>query len=431
MKNIKITPNILKGHVNIPPSKSMSHRAIICAGLANGESKISNLILSKDILATIEAMKSLGVEVKNIQKNKSENYEVTIQGKSKLQIKEKEIDCNESGSTLRFLIPIGTLANDEITFIGKGKLIERPLDTYYEIFNNQNMKYSNDKGKLPLTINGALKAGEYNVVGDVSSQFISGLLFTLPKLNKPSTINITTPLESKGYVDLTMDMLQKFGIKISNDNYKSFYIDGNQEYENKDYRVEGDFSQGAFWIVAGIIGGEITCLDMDESSKQGDKAIIEIVKKMGANLEFKNNTIKVLPSKTQGIDIDVSQCPDLVPILTVLGTFSEGTTRILNAKRLRIKESDRLKSISTELNKLGANIIEHEDGLTIHGVNKLKGGTTNSWNDHRIAMALGIASMKCVDDLIIENSSSIEKSYPSFWEDFKSVGGKIHEWSVG
>ncbi|MCT4595363.1 MAG: 3-phosphoshikimate 1-carboxyvinyltransferase [Anaeromicrobium sp.] len=431
MKAVKISPNKLKGEVVIPPSKSMSHRAIICAALGHGKSKISNLIMSKDIIATMEAMKSLGVKVIDTKKDNNDKYEIIIEGRDQLKVLNEVIDCNESGSTLRFLIPIGTLADDKVTFTGRGKLVERPMDTYYEIFEKQGIKYETNGGNLPLTLEGKLKADKYEVVGNVSSQFISGLLFTLPKLDEDSNIVITNNLESKAYIDLTLDMLGKFGIKIENKNYEEFKIDGNQKYTPKDYRVEGDFSQGAFWIVAGLIGDSIKCLDLDLGSKQGDKAILEIVEKMGGKIEYKEDGIIVHPSETKGITIDVSQCPDLVPILALLGTFSKGVTKITNGARLRIKESDRLKSISTELNKLGANIIELEDGLEIHGVEGLTGGVVNSWNDHRIAMALGIASMKCSGELTIENSSSVEKSYPSFWEDFKSLGGHVHEWNMG
>ncbi|MTI65308.1 MAG: 3-phosphoshikimate 1-carboxyvinyltransferase [Firmicutes bacterium] len=426
MKCVKIIPSRLDGDIEIPPSKSMSHRALICAGLSRGISDIKNLMFSDDINATLNAMNALGA--KEIYK---EDNKVTLKGIDEFKKPKEIIDCKESGSTLRFLIPISGLIGEEITFNGRGKLIERPLETYYKIFRKQNIKYKNNDGKLPLTINGLLQPGTFKIKGNISSQFISGLMFVLPLLNEDSKIIITTELESKGYVDLTMDVLNKFGIEVENRDYKKFIIKGNQRYKSRKYKVEGDFSQAAFWIVGGLLGGNINCLNLDMSSLQGDKEILNIVKKMGGKVLIKENNIKIEPSKTKGIEIDASQCPDLVPILAVLGSLSEGVTKITNAKRLRIKESDRLNAISTELNKLGALVTELEDGLVIKGKEKLNGGVVDSWNDHRIAMALAIASIKCSKPVTIKGSEAVNKSYPHFWMDIKKLGGKIDEWSMG
>lgn len=423
MNNIDIKPSLLKGEIKIPPSKSMSHRAIICASLAEGESLIENIILSDDIIATSEAMKSFGIEIKRSEVDEYGICSLYIKRREKLELLNNEIDCKESGSTLRFLIPMAGLLEERVTYTGRGKLVERPLDTYYEIFKEQGISYENDNGNLPLSIEGKLKPGNFRIKGNISSQFISGLLFVLPLLEGDSKIIITTDLESKGYVDLTLDMLKRFSIEIENNNYQEFSIKGNQKYKANDYEVEGDFSQAAFFIVAGIIGEEMKCKGLNMNSLQGDKAILDIVKKMGADLFIKEDFVKSKKSSTKGITIDVSQCPDLVPILTVLGALSEGTTKIVNAERLRIKESDRLKAISTELNKLGADVKELEAGLEIKGKEYLRGGVVNSWNDHRIAMALAIASIKCKEAVIIENSKAVEKSYPNFWEDFEKIGG--------
>lgn len=431
MKNIEIKPSLLKGEVKIPPSKSMSHRAIICASLSEGESCIENIILSKDIIATLEAMESFGIKVKNSKIDEKGICDVYIRGTEKLKLLKDEIDCKESGSTLRFLIPMAGLLQKKVTYIGRGKLVERPLDTYYEIFRQQGISYVNNRGKLPLNIEGALTPGIFRMKGNVSSQFITGLLFVLPILQEDSKIIITTNLESRGYVDLTLNMLKRFSIDVENNNYQEFYIKGNQKYKANNYRVEGDFSQAAFFIVAGILGEYIKCKELNMDSLQGDKVILNIVREMGANLSIKNNLIEVKKSRTKGMIIDASQCPDLVPILSVLGALSEGTTKIINAQRLRIKESDRLRAIATELNKLGADVKELESGLEINGKEELQGGIVDSWNDHRIAMALAIASIKCINPVIIENSGAVEKSYPTFWKDFEEIGGKIHERHMG
>ncbi|MEG2338804.1 MAG: 3-phosphoshikimate 1-carboxyvinyltransferase [Clostridium sp.] len=423
MDTVKITPRVLSGSVTIPPSKSLSHRAIICAALSDGESRVDNLIFSKDIIATSKAMESLNVTMKF-----NENS-IEIKGNESLKVVNNTIDCIESGSTLRFIIPIALLADDSVTFVGEGRLTTRPLTTYYNIFDKEGIKYNTREG-LPLTVNGSLKPSTYSVEGNISSQFISGLMFALPLLDGDSTIEIIGELESKGYVDLTIDVMKQYGVNIESNNYNSFYIKGNQQYKAQNYRVEGDYSQVAFFIVAGLLGGEITCLDMKRDSLQGDREIIDIVRSMGGNIEVLEDRIIVHPSKTHGAVIDASQCPDLVPILSTLAALSEGETRIINAERVRIKESDRLEAMRCELNKLGANIVETPDGLIINGVESLNGGVVSGWNDHRIVMALSMASIKAKGEVIIEGSEAITKSYPTFFEDFVSLGGEISGISI-
>lgn len=426
MKQVKIHPKILKGTISIPPSKSLCHRAVIAGGLAKGESKISNVVFSDDIHATCQGMEKLGGSIVD-----EGNGILRIKGNS-LQVGDYiTIDSKESGSTLRFLIPISMLYENTKTFIGRGKLVSRPLESYYRIFEDQGIDYSTDKGSLPLKVEGKLRGGTFQIEGNISSQFITGLLFTLPLLDGDSRIVVVGDLESKGYVDLTLEILHKFGISVENHNHNEFLIKGNQEYKARDYRVEGDFSQAAFWVVAGIIGEEITSLDLDISSLQGDKVIMDIIKEMGGDIQISKDKVITRRSQTKGIVIDGSQCPDIVPILAVLGALSQGETRIINAGRLRIKESDRLKAISTELNKLGADIKELEDGLVIQGKERLKGGIVDSWNDHRIAMSLAIASLRCESEVIITNSDAVAKSYPHFWDDFKSLGGVIDELNMG
>lgn len=425
MKYIMIEPGKLKGDVTIPPSKSISHRAVICAGLSKGVSHISNVGFSQDIDATCTAMKCLGVDVKR------EKDFLIINGSGQLEVVEPNIDCLESGSTLRFLIPIAAAAGSEVTFEGRGKLVERPMQPYYDIFDAQKIDYKNRSGKLPLTIDGKLKAGEFRLKGNISSQFISGLLFALPLLDGDSKIVITTELESRPYIDLTLEALEKFGVSVENNDYKEFNIKGNQNYRASDYRIEGDFSQAAFWLVAGVLGSDLRCLGLNMDSIQGDKKILEIIESMSGNILIEGDKVKAAVSKTKGTIVDASQCPDLVPIVAVLAAFSQGTTRIINAGRLRFKESDRLKAISCELNKIGAAVKEQEDGLIIEGKDMLEGGTVDSWNDHRIAMAMAVASIRCKNSVTINNGDCIKKSYPGFWEDFRRLGGKIDEWCLG
>jgi len=424
MSDITITPATLMGNICIPTSKSVSHRAVICAALAEGTSKLSGILVSDDLIVTIAAMEALGAVIRQEEGN------LFITGTDCKKPLHTAIDCNESGSTLRFLIPLG-LNGQTMTFSGRGKLVERPLHDYFNILNEQRIPYQMTDGHLPLSVTGVLKPGTFHLRGDVSSQFVSGLLFALPRLEADSSIIITTEMESKGYIDLTLSMLARFGINIINQNYQEFIVPGNQKYQSTDYHAEGDYSQVAFWLAAGTLGSPIRATGLNLNSLQGDKVIVDLIKEMGGKLTQKDNAIEASPAITKGIVIDASQCPDLVPILTVLAAVSDGTTQIIRAGRLRIKECDRLQAMTQELNKLGADVEEHEDSLTIHGRPYLTGGVVHSWHDHRIAMALGIASIACQKPVTITHSECVSKSYPDFWRDFQTLGGKIHECHMG
>lgn len=421
MMEVTIYPGRLAGEVCIPASKSMSHRAVICAGLSKGISIINNVGMSQDIEATCGAMRSLGVTIEK------EAASLRIKGSTALELINSKIDCRESGSTLRFMIPIAASTGEQVAFYGEGKLVERSLVPYFDIFEKQGIKYETDSGKLPLCIKGALSPGSFQLEGNISSQFISGLMFALPLLEGDSQITVTTELESKPYIDLTMKALKAFSVYIENNEYRNFIIKGKQKYRATDYTVEGDFSQAAFWLAAGALGSEVTCKGLDMESAQGDKSVIDVIGEMGGRIVAEGDTVRSLTADTRGTIVDASQCPDLVPILAVLGALSEGRTEIVNAGRLRLKESDRLKAISSELGKLGANIMEKQDGLIIEGRKSLRGGRVDSWNDHRIAMALAIAATRCKEPVVISNASSVNKSYPDFWEHYKALGGRIYE----
>lgn len=430
MKTVEINPKKLSGDISVPPSKSVSHRAIMAAALSKGKSRIENVIMSKDIEATCKGLESLGSSIK-IEDSGEGRVALTIEGGGMPHVRNDAIDCIESGSTLRFLIPLAALTGEEVTFEGRGKLVERPLDMYYDIFESQGLEYRNEQGRLPLTLKGKLKAGHFKIKGDVSSQFITGLMFALPLVQGDSVIEIVGKLESVGYIDLTIDVLKAFGVSIENDGYSSFYIKGGQSYAPADYRVEGDFSQAAFWLVAGTIGSDVNCLDVDKDSLQGDKEIVDIIKAMGGNIIVSDGSMRSSASITRGISIDASQIPDIVPIISVMAALSKGTTIISNASRLRIKESDRIKSTVSELSKLGAVIRELEDGIEIEGRDELEGGVVESWNDHRIAMAMAVASIRCKNPVVINGAESVKKSYPGFWNDFRKLGGDINERDMG
>ena len=430
MADLKIYPSELKGEVKIPPSKSMAHRAIICAALSEGLCIIENIDYSDDIIATIDAMNSLGAK---IVKHKDYIEVIGAYGNDEKVEEARVIDCNESGSTLRFLVPISLLFKGSSNFIGRGNLGKRPLTTYYNIFERQGIQYSYEEGNLNLVINGELKAGTFEVEGNVSSQFITGLLFTLPLLKEDSKIIITTEMESKGYIDLTLKAMSDFGVEIINNNYREFIIKGNQKYNVRNYRVEGDYSQAAFFLCADSLGNDVLCKDLDLNSLQGDKEVIDILERMNVVFNTNNMGVKgIANGELTSTVIDGSQCPDIIPVLTAVASLTNGTTEIINAGRLRIKECDRLAAVTSELNKLGAKIIEKEDGLVITGVEKLQGGVEVwSHKDHRIAMTLAIASTRCEKPIVINDYECVAKSYPNFFEDFKALGGNIHEWNVG
>lgn len=430
MADLKVYPTILQGSIKVPPSKSMAHRAIICASLSDGKSKIDNIDYSDDIIATIEGMKALGANI--IQDDDS----LEIEGIYSSTVGKKEdrvIDCNESGSTLRFLVPIALLVPGKSKFIGRGNLGKRPLNTYYEIFDKQGIKYSYQDENLNLNIEGSLKGGEFHVKGNVSSQFITGLLFTLPLLKEDSKIIITTDMESKGYIDLTLSAMKDFGVNIINNDYKEFIIKGNQKYVSRKYRVEGDYSQGAFFLCANALGNNIEVKDLSLNSLQGDKEVVNILERMGVKFINSENGIRSEVNKRMASTIiDGSQCPDIIPVLAATAALAKGRTEIINAGRLRIKECDRLAAVNSELTKLGVNIIENEDGLIIDGIDSLGGGIKVwSHKDHRIAMTLAVVATRCKNPIIIKDYECIAKSYPNFFEDYKMLGGKVDEWNVG
>ena len=414
-----IKANRLTGEVTPPPSKSILHRYIITSSLAKGISKIENISYSDDIIATIEAMKKLGAKIE-----KKDNY-LLIDGSKTFDKKylnnNAEIDCNESGSTLRFLFPLSIVKKNKISFKGKGKLFKRPLNSYFENFDKYKIKYSYIN-ENEILLDGELKSVEYEIDGDISSQFITGLLFSLPLLNENSKIIIKGKLESSSYIDITLDCLNKFGIKIINNSYQEFIIEGNQNYKSGDYEVEADYSQVAFFLVANSIGSNIKINGLNTNSLQGDKKIIDFI----SQIDNWNKEEKLI--------LDGSETPDIIPILSLKACTSKKEIEIVNIARLRIKESDRLKATVKELSKLGFDLLEKEDSILINSrkdFNKIINNSPvylSSHSDHRIAMTIAIASTYYDGEIILDNLDCIKKSYPNFWEVFLSLGGKIYEY---
>ncbi len=401
--DIRISPSTLKGNLDIPASKSCAHRAVICAALADGVSKLSGITMSKDIEATISAMTALGA------KFEINGDIVTVKGINCDINGTADIDCNESGSTLRFIMPVAAALGADSVFRGRGRLPQRPIDIYKRELKNHGISFRTEE--MPYEISGTLTGGKYEIEGNVSSQFITGLLFALPLIKEDSEIVMTSHLESRPYVDITIDILRRFGIEIKQTE-NSFLIKGNQKYTPYDEHIEGDYSQAAFFFVANALGSEVNILNLKEDSVQGDKAITDIVART-----LKNGVIT-------GYKADCSDIPDLVPILSVLGAYGSETSVIYNAERLRIKESDRLTACADMLNNLGGNVTVTADGLEIIPTNGLNGGTVDSFGDHRIVMAAAVAALCCKSDVIIKGAEAAEKSYPTFFEDYIKLGGK-------
>ena len=407
----------LVGELSPPPSKSVLHRYIIASSLAKGISKIENISFSEDIIATIEAMKKLGAKIEQ-----KENY-LLIDGSDTFKNLNKniEIDCNESGSTLRFLFPLSIVKENKVLFKGRGKLFKRPMTPYFENFEKYKIKHSYiDENKILLE--GQLKSGIYEIDGNISSQFITGLLFSLPLLDGESKIIINGKLESSNYIDISLDCLNKFGVKIINNSYQEFIIEGNQSYKVANYRTEADYSQAAFFLVANAIGSKIKINDLSEDSLQGDKKIIDYISEID-NWNSKDTLV-----------LDGSETPDIIPILSLKAAVSEKKIEIVNVERLRIKESDRLKATVEELSKLNFDLIEKKDSILINSrenfkVNKNdKVVSLSAHSDHRIAMMIAIASTCYEGEIILDNLDCVKKSYPNFWEVFLSLGGKIYEY---
>lgn len=418
MSDVKFSPFVPNGTVNVPPSKSDVHRAIICAAMANGVSRISPVALSNDIKATIGCIKALGADAV------LENNVLTVDGTNMYKNKTALLDCGESGSTLRFFIPIAAVGNINATFVGKGKLPQRPIGIFTEALPKAGTVCKTEGG-LPLEIKGQLKSGIFEIPGNVSSQFITGLLLALPILEGDSEIVLTSPLESVGYIAMTIRTMKQFGVNIQATE-KGWHIKGGQSYKTCDYTTDGDWSQAAFFMVLGAVSGKVTVNGVAKDSTQGDKKCAEILARFGAKVTQLDNEVTVEKGELKAITIDASQIPDLVPVLSVCAAFAEGTTKIINAERLRIKECDRLKATAELLNNLGGKVKELSDGLEITGVSSLKGGNVNGYNDHRIVMSAAVCAARSDEDITATFAMSINKSYPDFYIDYNSIGGKAN-----
>lgn len=396
MSKVKINSAALNGSVVLPPSKSVAHRALICSFLAGGGS-VEPIIASNDMKATTGILNSL------------KNDEAVL-------------NSIESGSTLRFMIPVAAALGREVTFTGEGSLLSRTIGEYQELLPKHGVKIECN-GFLPAKLSGKLKNGNYEVNGDVSSQYITGLLMALASLEGDSAVVLKTPLQSKPYVDMTVKVLDDYGVKIKETDF-GYLIKGGQTFKKMDYIVEGDWSHSAFFLSAGAVGGTVTVKGLDMHSTQGDKAIIDVLKSFGADIEISDDGIICRKSELKGTEVDAENIPDLVPMIAVTAAFAQGTTVIKNAERLRFKESNRIESVVNNLKLMGADVTETKDGMIINGGTPLHSAQLKGYNDHRIVMAFSVAAANVEGETVIDDMESINKSYPSFFEDYKKIGGK-------
>ena len=397
MSVVKIENSILRGRVTVPASKSVAHRAMICSFLAGG-GNVSPLVSSKDMQATAQAIGSL--------KNGGD-----------------VCDCIESGSTLRFMIPVAAALGKTVTFVGSGKLPERPIGDYLRLLPQHGVTCESEGG-LPLKISGKLTAGTFEIAGNVSSQYITGLMLALPVLDGDSEIVLTTPLQSKPYVDMTVDVLKRYGVDVA-ETERGYFVRGNQRFTVQDFMVEGDWSQAAFFLAAGAIGGDVTVDGLNIGSTQGDKRIVEVIEKFGAKVTVTENSARAEKSALCGITLDATDIPDMVPTVAVLAAFASGTTVIKGAERLRYKESDRIESVVANMKKMGVDVTETSDGMIING-SAVHGADIDGYNDHRIVMAFSVAGLFADGVTTITDCESINKSYPDFFEDYNRIGGKAN-----
>jgi len=416
----------LNGEVCASPSKSYTQRMLIAAALSNGASKISNSLLSEDTEATLRAVTALGAET-----NFEENCWV-IKGAVPIQNAKVPIDCGESGATLRFMIPVAALAADPTILVFKGSLERRPIEPLIKSLDDLGAKVRIKKigeKKAVVVEGGGILGGETSIRGDVSSQFISGLMFACPMAKIDTEIVITSPLESADYVKMTVGVLSEHGIRVDvYGNFERIVIPANQMYKPFDGKVPGDFSSAAFLLAAAAItNSKVKVNDLDNESAQGDKAILGILKQMGVVGKVCDDSVEIdgVGNSLEALNFDAKNVPDLVPVCTALACFAKSESKINGAQRLRLKESDRLQSLKAEFSKMGAQLKVDSSSITVNGSIALHGAGIDPHNDHRIAMACAVAALGAKGQTIIQNGECVRKSYPKFFIHLKQLGAEI------
>lgn len=414
--DLKFSPSPLKGSVAAIPSKSHLHRLLIGAALADSPTEIRAASLSRDVEATVDCLKALGADISY------DGARFSVRP-SKEFPPSPLLPCGESGSTLRFLLPVAAALWENPSFTGTGRLPDRPIGELLRALASGGVDAS--ASKLPFTLSGKLRGGDYALPGNISSQYITGLLLALPLLSEDSRIRLTSPLESYPYIQMTLEVLETFGLSLRTFD-GGWDIPGGQGYRSPGtVSAEGDWSNAAFFLASGAIGGEMKVTGLNLDSLQGDRALLKILEGFGARVSSEKDSVSLHSAPLRGCTIDLRDVPDLLPILAVVAAFAQGETRFTGGARLRLKESDRLASVSALINNLGGDAEEREEGLLVRG-RPLTGGSVDSVNDHRIAMATAIAAAHASGPVTLSGAEAVNKSYPNFFKDYTAVGGKIH-----
>jgi 3-phosphoshikimate 1-carboxyvinyltransferase len=412
-----VEPSGIKGQLKAPASKSMTQRAIAAALLADGQSIINNPSYCDDSLAAMSIACGLGARVE------PQAYELRIIGSGVL--KEPKLNCGESGLAIRMFSPIAALYPAEITMVGANSLKKRPMFMIEEALNQLGVKCTSSGGFIPITIQGPIVGGYCEIDGSVSSQLLTGLLMALPLAAKDSEIKVNN-LKSKPYIDMTIQILKSFGIKIQTKGYDLFYIPGNQKYIPHNYTVEGDWSGGAFLLVAGAVNGQLGVQGLRTDSMQSDMAIIKALEKAGAQMKISENQVEISKSELKAFEFDATESPDLFPPLVTLASYCNGVSTIKGVSRLIYKESDRATALKEEFGKMNIRIEIKDDLMSVTG-GQIRSAHVESHDDHRIAMAVAVASLGATGRVYIRDSQCVAKSYPGFFDDLRHLGAVVHE----
>ncbi|NSW94354.1 MAG: 3-phosphoshikimate 1-carboxyvinyltransferase, partial [Bacteroidales bacterium] len=410
-----VRPSFLSGTINAPPSKSMTQRAIAAALLAEGRSVIVNPSFCNDSRSAAEVAEGLGAEVE-VKEN-----ELWITGGRK--VKSKNLNCGESGLAVRMFSPISALYDEELILTGEGSLLKRPMSMITDALEQLGVKCNSSNGYLPVSIKGPIKGGKAEIDGSLSSQLLSGLLMALPNASGDSLIKVRN-LKSKPYIDMTIEILNDFGAVVENRDYETFRIPGRQKFTAREYTVEGDWSGGAFLLIAGVINGHLRVTGLRTSSKQSDMAVLDALGRAGANIYIGDGFIEASKSELKAFEFDATESPDLFPPLVALASYCRGKSSITGVSRLIHKESNRAEALASEFVKMGIEIEIKDDCMKITG-GQIKGAQVSSHGDHRIAIAEAVAALGGTGEIMIDNPDCVAKSYPDFFEDMRKAGAKV------
>jgi 3-phosphoshikimate 1-carboxyvinyltransferase len=425
---LKITPSLVTGEVLAPPSKSYTHRALILASLAAGESFIENPLLADDTGYTIEACRALGANIA------IESDSLAVKGTGgKISPQKETIFAGNSGSTIRMIAPLAAMAQTKVILDGDDRLRQRPMGDLLSALQSLGVhaRSLNNNSCPPIEIQGGeFKANQVSLSGETSSQPVSALLMIAPCTREGLSIKIAGGLRSRPYIDITLDAMRAFGVEADNRNYKEFLIEGGQSYQARRYRIEGDYSSAAYFLAAGAIGGRpVSVTNLKKDSVQGDRQLLNILERMGAQVGYDKDSVRVQRSGgLKGITIDMGDYPDLVPTLAVVAAFAQGKTELTNIAHLKFKESDRINDTAMELSKMNIKTEVGDDKMVIYGGKPL-GAEIDTHNDHRLAMSLSLAALFAEGGSILNGAEAVSKSYPRFFSDLKKLGARVEELS--